>query len=336
MQSHFPSQRSIIVALFTLIAIIAHNVSRAQSTTPSLPLESSPAQVFGDLLNKSCDSDALEWIPEQKRLLVLAKVNGKEAKFKIDTGAFGTLMTLKSAKARGLPVIDFNATFTGVGGTGKIYGSPVQRLQIGGSVDLTAQRIAVIDLPVLEGIDGLIGGDTLASTKAIIDYRQHKMHIPSKAVGLDLQKASTEAGMLATKIEREGNYVFMTISVGTEPIRLLVDSGATGTVIGTKAAERLKLQVKESTEQAFGGGDKAISIQLTHIDALSFGQTQFQNLECVVMPLVYLASYSKAGIDGILGADCLAASGAVLSIADATIILPKHVVLVSEANSDTK
>ena len=337
MYPHFSSHRSIIVASVTLFAIIAPcAVGQAQSTTLTLPLESRPAESFGDLLNKSCDSDALEWIPEQKRLLVPAKVNDKEAKFKIDTGAFGTLLTLKSAKAREIPVIDFNATFTGVGGTGKIYGSPVRRLQLGGSVDLKAQRLAVIDLPILEGIDGLIGGDTLASTKAIIDYRQRKMHIPMKAASLDLQKASTEAGMLATKLEREGNYVFMTVNFGKEPIRLLVDTGATRTAIGTKAAERLKLQLKESTERAVGGGENAISIQFTHIDALSVGKTQFRNLECAVMPLDYLATYSKTGIDGILGADCLAASGAVLSIADSIIVLPTDDVVVSEANADTK
>jgi predicted aspartyl protease len=337
MHSRSPSQLSIIVASFTLLAIIAHEaVGQAQSTAPNSPLESGPPQAFGDLLNKACNSDVLEWIPEQKRLLVSAKVNGKEAKFKIDTGALVTLLTLKSAKERELRIIDANATFTGAGGTGKIYGSPVRRLQLGGSVDLSAQRLVVIDLPILDGIDGLIGGDTLASTNAIIDYRQHKLHVPLKTASVDLQKASTEAGMLASKLEREGNYVFLTLNFGKEPIRLLVDTGATRTTIGTKVAGRLKLQVKESAERAVGAGDKAIAIQTAEIEALTVGKAQFRTVECVVMPLEYLAAYSKTEIDGILGADCLAAAGAVLSIADSTVVLPPHDVVVSESDTDAK
>ena len=336
MQLRPSSMHSMILSTSFLYAMILNvALGQAQPTASNAPQEPGPPQVLSDRLNKECSSDVLEWIPEQKRLLVPAMVNGKEAKFKIDTGALGTLLTLKSAKARGIPVIDFNATFTGVGGTGKVYGSPVQRLQLGGSVDLKSQRLAVIDLPVLDGIDGLVGGDNLSSTKAIIDYRQHKLHIPSNKADLDLQKVSTEAGMLATKLEREGNYVFLTLNSGTEPIRLLVDTGASRTAIGTKTADRLKLQVKDSAEQAFGAGDNSIAIQDANIDALTIGKAQFQKIECVVMPLEYLATYSKTGVDGILGADCLEASGAVISIAESIIILPPHSVVVSESPKES-
>lgn len=336
MHLHIHSRRSLAAALIALIAITGlRAVGEDLPAKPGVSGESGPARAFGDLLVKTCNSDALEWIPEQKRLLVSAKVNGKDAKLKIDTGALGTLLTLKSAKARELPVIDFKATFSGVGGTGKVYGSPVQRLQLGGSVDLARQRVAVVDLPVLEGIDGLIGGDTLASTKAIIDYRQHKMHVPMEGAGFDLEKAAVEAGMLVTKLEREGNYVFLTMTCGKEAIRLLVDSGATRTVIGTKAADRLKLEVKESAERAVGAGGKAMAIQSAQIDVLAAGKAEFRDIGCAVLPLDYLDGYSKTGIDGILGADCLAASGAVLSIADAIMVLPAQGVVVSAGNEDS-
>lgn len=319
-----------------LAMITCEATGQTPSAASSSRKDSSPPQVLSDLLNQACSSDSLEWIPEPKRFLIAAKVNGNDAKFKIDTGALGTLLTLKSAKERKLPVIDFNATYKGVGGEGKVYGSPVQRLQLGSVADLTAQRLAVIDLPVLDGIDGLIGGDTLASTNMIIDYRQHKLHVPLKTANLDLLKASLDVGMLAAKLEREGNYLFLTMHIGSEPLRLFVDTGASKTAIGTQAAERLKLSLKASTEKAVGAGDNAISLQTTHIEAMSIGKSQFRDLECVVMPLDYLASYSKTGVDGILGADCLAASGAILSIADAIIVLPPNEVVVSENNADTK
>lgn len=103
-------------------------------------------------LDRAFESDDLEFLPEQNRLLIKGYVNGSPAVFKIDSGAIGTLLTLKSAKERDLRVIDFNKTFIGAGGSGKIYGSPVNRLQLGTSIDLANQRLMVIDLPSLEGV----------------------------------------------------------------------------------------------------------------------------------------------------------------------------------------
>ncbi len=146
------SLRAILV--FTVIAIV---VFHWQSDSTVAQDKEDAQSSFATSLDRAYSSDDLEWLPKQNRLLINGRVNDAPAVFKIDTGAFGTLLTLKSAKDRGLRVIDFNRTFTGAGGAGKIYGSPVKRLQLGTSIDLPNQRLAVIDLPVLDGIDGLLG-----------------------------------------------------------------------------------------------------------------------------------------------------------------------------------
>ncbi len=314
-----------IVAIVLGAAFAPPVTSQAQDeTTQKGASQDDPSQRFNDALKKTCSSEPMEWIVEQNRFLIRGKINDKDAVFKIDTGAISTVLTLQSAKDRQLRIIDFKATFSGAGGTGKIYGSPVQRLQLGSSVDLTRQRLAVIDLPVLQDIDGLVGGDILASTKAIIDYRQDQLHIPVKDSTIDLSAMATESGLNSVKLEREGNYVFIILTRGDETLRLLIDTGAQRTILSSKAGNRLKLAVEETQERVVGAGDHATKVLSTKVDNLSAGSTTFRDLDCLVAPLDYLSSYSKSQIDGIFGADLMEASDAVLSVADAVIVLSSH------------
>ena len=292
--------------------------------------------VFETSLDRAFNSDDLEWLPEQNRLLLKGKVNDAPAVFKIDSGAIGTLLTLKSAKERSLRVIDFNATFTGAGGTGKIYGSPVKKLQLGTSIDLANQRLAVIELPFLDGVDGLVGGDTLASTKAIIDYRHKKIRVPKDTSGNSLEEIATDSGMSIENLEREGNYVFAKMNYGDEPLRMFVDTGAQKTLIGAAAAARLKMTVQETDDRVVGAGDDAPKLQKTSLDRLSLGKTSFVKFDCVVMSVDYLGSYSKTPIDGILGADALVRSNSILSIADAVLVLDKDVVDMTSKETSRK
>lgn len=282
-------------------------------------------------LDRAFNSDELEWLPEQNRLLLKGKVNDAPAVFKIDSGAIATLLTLKSAKDRSLRVIDFKTTFTGAGGSGKIYGSPVKRLQLGTFIDLANQRLAVIDLPALDGVDGLLGVDTLGSAKAIIDYRHKKLRVPKAESADALERIATDAGMTAVKLERDGKYVYAELSFGEKSLRMLIDTGAQRTVIGATAAARMKIAVQDTDERVVGAGDNGPKVQKALIERLSLGKTSFLNFECVVMPVDYLGSYSKKPIDGILGADALVRSNSLLSVADAVLVLrPEEVNMASK------
>ncbi len=288
---------------------------------------------FATWLDRAFSSDDLEWLPKQNRLLLKGKVNDAPAVFKIDTGAFGTLLTLKSAKERSLRVIDFNRTFLAAGGSGKIYGSPVKRLQLGTSIDLGNQRLAVMDLPSLDGIDGLLGGDNLGSSKAIIDYHYMKLRVPKNELAESLEQIAIDAGMTAVKLERDGNYMYADLSIGEKSLRMLIDTGAQRTVIGAKTAARLQMDVRDTDDVVVGAGDReqAQRFQKTSIDRMLLGKASLLNFECYVMPVDFLESYSQKPIDGILGADALARSRSLLSYANAVLILrPEEVNMASK------
>ncbi len=83
------------------------------------------------------------------------------------------------------------------------------------------------------------------------------------------------------------------------------------------------MDVRDTDEPVVGAGDRdqAQKVQKTSIDRMSLGKASLVNFECYVMPVDYLESYSQKPIDGILGADALARSKSLLSVANAVLIL---------------
>lgn len=305
--------------LFLLWIAVTYITFGSRSTAIVAQGTADPWATFTSSLDLAFNSNDLEWLPEQNRLLLKGEINGAPAVFKVDSGAVVTLLTLKSAKDRGLPVIDFNAKFSGSAGEGKLYGSPVKQLQLGTFIALANQRLTVAELNSLDGVDGLLGGDTLVSTKAIIDYRHKRLRVPKDKWVDSLEKFATNAGMSIEKLEREGHYVFATMNYGDKSMRMLIDTGAQRTVIGAAMADRLKMTVRDTDDDLVGAGGQSSKVQKTSIDRLSLGKAIFLNFECVVIPVDYLGSYSKKPIDGVLGADALASLNSVLAIADAVL-----------------
>jgi hypothetical protein len=80
------------------------------------------------------------------------------------------------------------------------------------------------------------------------------------------------------------------------------------------------MTVLKTDARVVGAGDDAPKVQKTSIDRLSLGEAAFLWFDCIVMPMDYLGSYSKPPIDGILGADALVRSQAILSVADAVLV----------------
>ncbi len=142
--------------------------------------------------------------------------------------------------------------------------------------------------------------------------------------------------MNVEKLERDGNYIYATLNYGDESLRMLIDTGAQKTVIGAAAADRSKLTVQETAERVIGAGVGAPKVRKTSIDRLALGRTSFLKFECVVMPLEFLGSYSRKPIDGILGADALARSNSILSIADAVIVIRPGAVDMAPENTNRK
>lgn len=124
---------------------------------------------------------------EGNSMLINAKINGKPAKFIVDTGAGTSLFHTGTAKRTGCPLGAFTEKVYGVSGEAPAAWAEVQELSIGESV-FKNRRILATDLKKDQhkGVklrdDGLFGAEFLSDLDAVISYRERKLYLrPDKS-----------------------------------------------------------------------------------------------------------------------------------------------------------
>lgn len=107
--------------------------------------------------------------------------------------------------------------------------------------------------------------------------------------------ATARAQTITLPVEITNIGVFVTVEVNSNPVRLLIDTGATNTVVTPRAGHFAEATLQKSTVTE-GHTQQAVSFTLTDVKV---GDRQFSNILVVVTPL-----NSQVG-DGLLGQNVL-------------------------------
>lgn len=124
----------------------------------------------------------------------------------------------------------------------------------------------------------------------------------------------------AESLQEEGFHLFVEGKVGHHRIRLLIDTGASKTVLDKKFInEKLPEQKLEINEQLTTGvGSNTIQSEFTEIDNLRVGKLKLKMYKVAVLDLQHVnETYSLIqlpGIDGVLGCDVLVEYGVVINL----------------------
>lgn len=121
-------------------------------------------------------------------------------------------------------------------------------------------------------------------------------------------------------LQEDGFHLFVKGKLGKHAIRLLIDTGASKTVLDKKfITERfpeLKLEVNE--QLTTGVGTNTIQSEFTDLDNLRVGKLKLKNYKVAVLDLQHVnETYSMIQlppIDGVLGCDVLVEYGAVIHL----------------------
>jgi clan AA aspartic protease (TIGR02281 family) len=113
--------------------------------------------------------------------------------------------------------------------------------------------------------------------------------------------------------------------VNGRPARLLLDTGASHTVLATPSAARLGLRTAPSTERAGGVGAADHATEVAVVDELRLGAVRLRDVAVWTFDLGHvnraLAARGGAPIDGAVGGDVLRPAAAVIDYARATLYL---------------
>ena len=266
------------------------------------------------------------------RPVITASVNDTNCTFLVDSGwsissiderALGPLKTAKeSGKAVSDPLFQkFNPNSFTV----------IEKLKLG-SFELDDQSFLLKSLKSLKrqgGIpaEGVLGGDFLLRQLCILDCGQRRLYARKTVLTLQDRTAMAaflrERGFVEIDLEPSGLFVLTcNAKVNGTATRILVDTGASATILDQLFSDRLRLPRTEKRERAVRGVGRigASWIYSTVMDALEIGgATDGVTLANLTVGVADLSRWGIAegpkrssDIQGVLGIDLLSSNNAVI------------------------
>lgn len=250
-----------------------------------------------------------------RRPYIHVKLNGRDALFVIDTGSGFTVISKDAAKRFGVSEIARGGKSQGIGGTGNfqiVYGL-IKSLQIGeAKVRMIPCFIRPFhgnnDRPLEETADGFIGLSILSHFLTQLDYKESRIRLdrsdnrlspmaPPPGVAL-IPFRTTQNGLISVETEFDGN----------PHLNVILDSGASSTVISAAAVGRLNMAdqiIKGQTASVIGAAGVTENVQMLFVRKCRVADVQQSNLRALVLDFGAINETSGFEQSGILGGDFL-------------------------------
>jgi predicted aspartyl protease len=278
-----------------------------------------------------CDAAPAAVVPfdiENGRMLVDVRVNGRPARFAIDTGGFGSVIGTRLVESLKLPQHRFRGFNLpqDVGGSRATLGASVTSLFLGGR-PLYNWLYAVADTP--PGTDGLLANDVLRFYDLDFDFAGHRLALyPSLACAgrppgtgaFSTAVIQTPAGPRAQQLPvfllPAGTGAFSTVRIksgGTQTPKILIpvlldgkemlaalDTGANHSYIAaSQARESFGVALDPNAGRARGTFGGLIAVSPHDFDSLQIGDT------VLARPRLYLMDQGRDDIPILLGLEQL-------------------------------
>lgn len=225
------------------------------------------------------------------RATTMVKINGKDARFVLDTGAFFNLMSHASALSLGLKsrATPYGLRITGVGGSADAEFAEAQSF---GVLDTTFKRVAF----VVGGTDmghGLLGANFLDAVDLDLDLAHGKVtlfkpeHCRKVALAYWAKDGKYNVADMDSAPNANDRHTYLRVSINGKHVRALLDSGAYATVLSRRAAERVGIQLDGPEVSAgsgtFGIGGRSVRTWIVPIDSFSVGTETIQHSQMQII-----------------------------------------------------
>ena len=249
-------------------------------------------------------------------------INGSRATMLVDTGAYGTVLTSTGSERRKLALRATRSEARGIGGTAQVYETRVEELAVGPARSGATWLQVLTDFGVPPSYDAIVGAPFLLQADMELSLATKKLRFfrPSKCADSFLgywDPAAIEIPFERSS-ERDPNPQF-TVLINGMKMRAVIDTGASITIIGMRAAERLGLKLGAPgvtrLSDAVGVGTGRVARWSTMFDTFQIGDEIVRNAQVGVI------AWDDDRVDVLLGADFLRAHRVLFAMSQRKIYL---------------
>ncbi len=131
------------------------------------------------------------------------------------------------------------------------------------------------------------------------------------------------------ELESKTFHVFVNLIIGKQPCRMLLDTGASKTVLDSERILRFVTneQIEDNESKSVGLGVGAMETRITTLVSVKVGTLKVKKMEVAVLPLAHVnETYQLLNlhpVDGVLGSDFLVKYDAIIDMRKSLLTLRK-------------
>gem|GEM_PF-6621205 len=287
---------------------VAATMATLQAASPPEPLDLEAGKGIHLLELEPGENGKHQWF-------VPATIEGREAKLLLDSGAELTALATEALADLGLSGDLTGGESRGIDKAADTRNVPLKSFVIG-EASAEDVRLRATSLHSNEAIAGLLGIDFLRDQHAVIDLRNHRMLYRDEGK-VDVGRLPDIADLGKVALKLESGRLMLEATLDGEPVRLLLDTGASVTLLDRRYVEATGTRIVGSTNMLRGvGGVAEKQGGVATFGTLEIGPATVKELPVIVQSLAGLQQPGKLEFDGILGADVLFALRPVIDFGD--------------------
>lgn len=249
-------------------------------------------------------SDSLPVVMDGNQPLVKVEVNGHPVYFLVDTGASLSMILRNKAEELGLPAFSGrNGTLSGVGGRSDIQTTRIPTFTLG--------QHTVTDMPLtLSGergigradVVGLLGEDVFRKFDVEFDLAHGVINLyQPRGCETAFLGFWSDAAMTADMrpVNPQNPKITLDVTVAGQPVRAILDSGASYSVLSLQAAARAGVTPETPGvvmgEKAQGIGAKGVQDWVGVFDGFTLGDETIKHAKLRFADLFGMGTYTEAG-----------------------------------------
>lgn len=241
---------------------------------------------------------------QRSRVLVDGAINGQKIDVLLDTGAARTLILRAAAVRLGVPLSgSTNDRMFGVGGETKVDVALVDELRVGKGAQKELRILVAGEHDLGGDVAVLLGEDFFQRFDVEFDLAHNAVRLfqPQDCDGVSLaywaRSGASEAEFEA--LDARNPQVIVTVRINDEPLKALLDSGASRSLLDKADAERLGVTPETpgviAIGSGFGMGKKAVDSWIGPFRSFTIGNETIRDTQLRFSDMYKDATYRSTG-----------------------------------------
>ena len=225
----------------------------------------------------------------RNKLVVDGAVNGQPVGIMLDTGATSTLITRPAADRLGLIRKKTRGRMYGMGGVSEVESALVDEFRVGDATAKSRYMMVTGEREIGDGIAVILGEDFFHVVDVEFDLAHNAVRLfrPKDCDGSSLAYWAT-GGASEIPIERVAETrpsIVLTVQINGQPVRALLDSGSSASVLNRSDAERTGVTAQGSGGTGGGLGPSPVDYWYGSVNSIAIGDENIKDTRIEVADL---------------------------------------------------